>query len=99
MLKYLFIIVIVTSACTGSSEVNRFDAKNIMCVDEVLPALCTVLVGCGHHENMQVCNMQVRPICNTKPITSSLADIVDCTIKLKTMSCEDSVPHECLELR
>lgn len=93
-MKYALLLILATIIAGCDSEKH---AKTT-CKEYMLPALCTVIVGCGDLPNMQVCEMQTRQMCLGPIEKSTSADIMACALALRKVSCEDSLPQECWNL-
>lgn len=89
---------------TGCEQIADFSLRmregdtQTVCEKHMQPELCTLIVGCGEMPNMQVCEMQTRQMCQGPIDKSTSSDIFKCAQALHRMSCDDSLPQECMDL-
>lgn len=82
----------------NASVAFKYGTPKDVCIHDMQPALCTVIVGCGHMSNMQECEMTTRSMCLNPMATATVEQTLACSDTLRQMSCGDSFSQECRDL-
>jgi hypothetical protein len=79
---------------------NRRDPSRV-CEQRMVPALCKILVSCGHKSSVQVCQMEIEPVCENGVGKATVSEIIACSDALSNVSsCDEfSIPKECVRTK
>jgi hypothetical protein len=95
-MKYaLLSLVVLVAGCENQRDPSR------VCEQRMVPALCKVLVSCGHKSSVQVCQMEVESVCVNGVGKATVSEIIACSDALSNVaSCDAfSIPKECLQTK
>jgi hypothetical protein len=91
-MKYALLIIVLMAGCKNQRDPSR------VCEQRMVPALCKVLVSCGHKSSVQVCQMEIEPVCVNGVGKATVSEIIVCSDALSNVaSCDAfSIPKECV---